>query len=83
MKIVDRRNFPATDIAAAIVTLKPGGLRELHWHPNADEWQYYVKGNGPDDGLCSRWPGAHDGLRRGRRGVHRHLDAALYREYGG
>jgi len=44
VKIVDRKNFPATDIAAAIVTLKPGGLRELHWHPNADEWQYYVKG---------------------------------------
>jgi oxalate decarboxylase len=44
VKIVDRNNFPATDIAAAIVTVRPGGLRELHWHPNADEWQYYVKG---------------------------------------
>jgi oxalate decarboxylase len=44
VKIVDRNNFPATDIAAAIVTLKPGGLRELHWHPNEDEWQYYVSG---------------------------------------
>ena len=44
VKIVDRNNFPATDIAAAIVTVKPGGMRELHWHPNADEWQYYVKG---------------------------------------
>ena len=46
VKIVDRSNFPATDIAAAIVTLKPGGLRELHWHPNDDEWQYYVTGQG-------------------------------------
>ncbi len=46
VKIIDRRNFPATNIAAAIVTLKPGGLRELHWHPNEDEWQYYIKGNG-------------------------------------
>jgi oxalate decarboxylase len=46
VKIVDRSNFPATNIAAAIVTLKPGGLRELHWHPNEDEWQYYVKGTG-------------------------------------
>jgi oxalate decarboxylase len=46
VKIVDQSNFPATDIAAAIVTLKPGGLRELHWHPNEDEWQYYVKGTG-------------------------------------
>jgi oxalate decarboxylase len=26
--------------------VKPGGLRELHWHPNADEWQYYVSGKG-------------------------------------
>lgn len=46
VKIVDRKNFPATNIAAAIVTLKPGGLRELHWHPNEDEWQYYVSGTG-------------------------------------
>jgi oxalate decarboxylase len=46
VKIVDRAKFPATNIAAAIVTLKPGGLRELHWHPNEDEWQYYVKGTG-------------------------------------
>ena len=44
VRIVDRKNFPATNIASAIVTLKPGGLRELHWHPNEDEWQYYVKG---------------------------------------
>lgn len=46
VKIVDQKNFPATNIAAAIVTLKPGGLRELHWHPNEDEWQYFVKGKG-------------------------------------
>jgi oxalate decarboxylase len=24
--------------------VKPGGLRELHWHQNADEWQYYIQG---------------------------------------
>lgn len=46
VKIIDSRIFPATSITSAIVTLKPGGLRELHWHPNADEWQYYVSGNG-------------------------------------
>lgn len=35
IQIVDSRNFPiATTIAAAIVTLEPGALRELHWHPN-------------------------------------------------
>jgi oxalate decarboxylase len=46
VKIIDQKNWPATNIAAAIVTLKPGGLREMHWHPNEDEWQYYVKGKG-------------------------------------
>jgi oxalate decarboxylase len=46
VRIVDNKNFPATNIAAAIVRLKPGGLRELHWHPLSDEWQYYVSGQG-------------------------------------
>jgi oxalate decarboxylase len=46
VKIVDARNFPVTPMSAAIVRLKPGGLRELHWHPNADEWQYYISGKG-------------------------------------
>jgi oxalate decarboxylase len=35
VKTVDSRNFPvAKTIASSIVTLKPGALRELHWHPN-------------------------------------------------
>jgi oxalate decarboxylase len=46
VRIVDRKNFPASNIASAIVRLKPGGLRELHWHPLSDEWQYYVSGKG-------------------------------------
>ena len=46
VKIIDSKTFPVTPITAAIVTLKPGGLRELHWHPNADEWQYYMTGKG-------------------------------------
>jgi oxalate decarboxylase len=46
VKIIDQTNFPITPMAAAIVTLKPSGLRELHWHPHADEWQYYVSGTG-------------------------------------
>jgi oxalate decarboxylase len=44
--IIDSKIFPISPISAAIVRLKPGGLRELHWHPNADEWQYYIKGKG-------------------------------------
>jgi oxalate decarboxylase len=47
VRIVDSTNFPAAaNIAMAHVTLKPGALRELHWHPNADEWQYYIQGSG-------------------------------------
>ncbi len=47
VKIIDTRNFPVSKtIAAALVTVKPGGLRELHWHPNADEWQYWISGQG-------------------------------------
>ncbi|MGA2696547.1 MAG: cupin domain-containing protein [Terriglobales bacterium] len=45
--IVDSSTFKvSTTIAAAIVTVHPGGIRELHWHPNADEWQYYISGSG-------------------------------------
>ena len=44
--IVDSSTFKvSTTIAAAMVTVKPGGIRELHWHPNADEWQYYISGS--------------------------------------
>jgi oxalate decarboxylase len=47
VRIVDSRNFPVSKhIAAALVTLKPGGMRELHWHPNASEWQFYIAGKG-------------------------------------
>ncbi|MGH7078313.1 MAG: cupin domain-containing protein [Acetobacteraceae bacterium] len=46
-QIADSSNFTISKtIAAALVTVHPGGLREMHWHPNADEWQYYLKGRG-------------------------------------
>jgi oxalate decarboxylase len=47
VRIIDSSKFKAsTTIAAAIVTVHPGGIRELHWHPNADEWQYFIAGTG-------------------------------------
>jgi oxalate decarboxylase len=47
VRIVDASVFPASKaVAAALVIVKPGGLRELHWHPNASEWQYYIQGSG-------------------------------------
>jgi|SRR5215469_3969727 len=45
VRIVDSRSFKVSaTFAAAIVTVHPGGIRELHWHPNADEWQYFIRG---------------------------------------
>jgi oxalate decarboxylase len=47
VRIVDSGKFKvSTTVAMAMVTVRPGGLRELHWHPNADEWQYYISGKG-------------------------------------
>jgi oxalate decarboxylase len=47
VRIVDTGNFPiATEVAAAIVEVAPNSMREIHWHPNADEWQYYISGRG-------------------------------------
>ncbi|BCS23750.1 uncharacterized protein APUU_40194S [Aspergillus puulaauensis] len=44
---IDSTNFPISKtIAATIVELEPKGLRELHWHPNAEEWLYFHKGTG-------------------------------------
>lgn len=46
-RIVDTKKFPiSVHIAAALVEVNPGHLREIHWHPNADEWQYYIAGKG-------------------------------------
>jgi oxalate decarboxylase len=45
-RILDSTNFPiATTIAAALVEVEPGAMRELHWHPNTDEWQYFIQGD--------------------------------------
>ncbi len=46
VRVVDSHNFPASrNIAAGLVNVKPGGMREMHWHPNASEWQFYIAGS--------------------------------------
>jgi oxalate decarboxylase len=46
VQIADSTNFLVSKtIAATRVTIKPGGLRDMHWHPNADEWLYVLKGS--------------------------------------
>jgi len=47
VRIVDSHNFPVSkNVAGAMVTVKPGAMRELHWHPNASEWQFWLAGKG-------------------------------------
>ena len=47
VRIIDSTKFPAAStIAAGIVEVEPGGLREMHWHPHSQEWQYYLEGTG-------------------------------------
>src|SRR5438477_474529 len=42
---MDGKSFVA-DVKKYDLWFFPGGLRELHWQPNADEWQYYIAGKG-------------------------------------
>ncbi|KUP36029.1 oxalate decarboxylase [Bacillus halotolerans] len=43
--IADSTNFTVSKtIASALVIVEPGAMRELHWHPNTHEWQYYISG---------------------------------------
>ncbi len=44
IKTIDVREFPETTLSSLIIEVEPGGMRELHWHPDADEWQYYLEG---------------------------------------
>jgi oxalate decarboxylase len=42
---VDGAQFPiSTTMTGVVLEMEPGALRELHWHPNASEWQYVLSG---------------------------------------
>jgi oxalate decarboxylase len=44
-RIVTAKEFPINNTLTSVMQyLEPGALRELHWHPNSDEWQYYIGG---------------------------------------
>jgi oxalate decarboxylase len=46
IQVADSHNFTLSKtVASALVTVEPGGMREMHWNPNADEWQYYIRGS--------------------------------------
>ena len=45
VRITDSKNFPISKtVAAAHAIIEPGALREMHWHPNADEWSFFIRG---------------------------------------
>jgi oxalate decarboxylase len=47
VRVADSSIFTVSKtIAVGLVTQRPGALREMHWHPNADEWAYGIKGKG-------------------------------------
>ena len=42
---VDSTRFPiSTTMTGLVLDLDAGALRELHWHPTADEWHYVIEG---------------------------------------
>jgi hypothetical protein len=47
VRVADSSSFIVSKtIAVGLVTIRPGALRKMHWHPNADEWAYWIKGKG-------------------------------------
>lgn len=45
VRITDSTNFPISkSVAAAHLEIAPGAIREMHWHPNADERSFFKKG---------------------------------------
>lgn len=43
-KIIDAKQFDVTPMAFLMMDIEPGAMREIHWHPDADEIQYYLSG---------------------------------------
>jgi oxalate decarboxylase len=45
LRLATQKEFPMSKtMSGGVMTLKPGGIREMHWHPNANEWHYYLSG---------------------------------------
>lgn len=46
LRVASAKEFPASfNMTGAIIHLEPGAMRAMHWHPNADEWQYVLNGS--------------------------------------
>ena len=57
---VDGSQFPiSTTMTGVVLEMDAGALRELHWHPNAAEWQYVLSGD-----FCVSLFGSHGRWRQ-------------------
>ena len=84
VRIVDSSKFKiSTTIAMAMVTVHPGGIRELHWHPNADEWQYFISGKGRKTVFATGGRARTMDFQAGDVGYVQKTLPALCREYRG
>lgn len=46
LRMATAKDFPASfNMTGALMHLEPGALRSMHWHPNADEWQFVLNGS--------------------------------------
>ncbi|KAL8311085.1 hypothetical protein RB597_001914 [Gaeumannomyces tritici] len=46
VKILDPITFPVAHMfSAALVTIQPGAMRELHWHTTSNEWNFFLQGS--------------------------------------
>lgn len=46
LQLATVKQFPASfNMSGAILHLEPGAMRSMHWHPNADEWEYVLNGS--------------------------------------
>jgi oxalate decarboxylase len=45
LRIASAKEFPmSTTMTGMVVRLKGGAMHQPHWHPNASEWHYVLKG---------------------------------------
>jgi oxalate decarboxylase len=45
LHVASAKEFPmSSSMSGLVLKLKPGAMHEPHWHPNANEWHYVLKG---------------------------------------
>ena len=66
LQLASAREFPASfNMTGGLIHLEPGAMRTLHWHPNADEWQYVIKGSYELSVFASEGKASVSSLRQG------------------